>query len=422
MDAQAVTYRNAGGIKLALATTAVAMLAFRQLRVAFGSPFKPITYGGICERMQAILCAVPLLSACPRPPLDISGAVQIAIFALQMCWQELRCREQYVFDEEDVEVVLPGESSDGCHDNIVVSWLRTAKGDSDSQGGAPPELPADAPIILISPGLNCYASNLPGTSAYQGLLQRRWRVAVFQKRDGSSRRAWPPRALLSPFRPPVGPPHRDPSHPVALAQRPSAPVGFSSGNGLVGSYMALYGSETTAVRSALLLLGGENYNMAFVPPRGTLLTKLVFDWSLLSATKFRFLQRNEAVLRNHNMEAYDKALAAPTLQEFYDIAMKHFSGYKDHAEAERRINAFSTGNECMLNFQKPFLVAFTTDDPVAPGGPRESWVRVIEKCEYAALALFPSGSHLGCYDSLRLTRWVDKLMIQWLDAVTREGA
>jgi len=206
---------------------------------------------------------------------------------------------------------------------------------------------------------------------------------------------------------------------------PSAPVhlvGFSSGNGLVGSYMALYGSETTAVRSALLLLGGENYNMAFVPPRGTLLTKLVFDWSLLSATKFRFLQRNEAVLRNHNMEAYDKALAAPTLQEFYDIAMKHFSGYKDHAEAERRINAFSTGNECMLNFQKPFLVAFTTDDPVAPGGPRESWVRVIEKCEYAALALFPSGSHLGCYDSLRLTRWVDKLMIQWLDAVTREGA
>lgn len=112
------------------------------------------------------------------------------------------------------------------------------------------------------------------------------------------------------------------------------------------------------------------------------------------------------------------AMEANTMQEFYDICMQKFSGYKDRAEAERRINAFNNGNnECMLSFSVPYLVCFCEDDPVAPGGPRSSWIDLVGRCENAAVALFPTGSHLACYDTWRLSRWVDRLAVEWIEAV-----
>merc|ERR1719394_2068943 len=101
-------------------------------------------------------------------------------------------------------------------------------------------------------------------------------------------------------------------------------------------------------------------------------------------------------------------MAAKTLQEFYDRMMLHFSGYSNREEAEQRINAFSGGNECLLKMQVPFLVVFTEDDPVSPGGPKPSWVEVIRRCERAALAMYPNGSHCACYDGWRGRKWMDR--------------
>jgi len=208
---------------------------------------------------------------------------------------------------------------------------------------------------------------------------------------------------------------------VIVARWPQAPLhllGMSSGNGLASSYVALHGPEVASLRSCSCLIGGENYNCAFMPTRGNWLSRLVFDTVFLVTCKERFLRRNEEILRSNNPAAYDAGMAAKTLQELYDICMEHFSGYSDRAEGERRINPFhSDTNECMLSFCVPFLVVFTEDDPVAPGGPRSSWLDVMAKCESACVAIYPYGSHLGCYDSLRLTRWVDKLAVQWIDAV-----
>lgn len=193
---------------------------------------------------------------------------------------------------------------------------------------------------------------------------------------------------------------------------------MSSGNGLASSYVALHGPEVATLRSCLCLIGGENYNCAFAPSRGNWLSRIVFDKVFIAACKYLFLERNEVVLRPHNPVAYNAGMAATSCQELYDICMQHFSGYSDRSEAERRINPFHNDtNECLLSLCVPYLIAYTDDDPVAPGGPRDSWVDVIEKCEMACLALYPNGSHLGCYDSLRLTRWVDKLAVQWIEAV-----
>lgn len=395
-----------------VATAAVAVLVLSSLR----PPRRPRVLGGLGPRLQGILQAVPLLWECPRGPLDFSSSIQLLVFALQMCWQEYRFENDYDFHREEVPVTLPGESTSGCPGRVSIMWLRSARGQK------PRELQADAPIVLLCPGLNCYTASLPGTSFYSALLERPWRVAVFEKRGVGPRKEH--NIGSSPVFHLFGHPS-DLHEAVTRVQKkwPSAPIhiiGVSSGNGLTGSYASMYGHEVSSLRSVLLLIGGEDYNCAFVAPKANWLTKVLFDVVLLRTTKVRFLKRNEPVLRAHNAQAYEAAMRAGTLQELYDIAMRHFSGYSDPGEAERRINVFSGGCESLRDIAVPFLYVCTEDDPVAPGGPRPSWVSTIAECENAALALFPCGSHLGCYNSLRFTRWVDELLIQWVEAFERK--
>lgn len=338
----------------------------------------------------------------------------MAIFVLQIMWEEVVCSSVYSFEREDVEVLLPGNAHPGgCPDHVAVQWLIGRK-------GAPRRaLPDDAPIVLLCAGLNCYAGNLPGTSAYGALLEKPWRVGVFEKRGVQGKGST---GLKSPVFHMFG--HPSDLH-VAVkrieARWPKAPihiVGMSSGNGLAGSYAVLHGKECVNLKSTLLLIGGEDYNIAFAPPAANFFTSLFYDVVLLASSKSCFIRPSEAVLRKHNSAAVDAALAATKLQDFYHICMQHFSGYNDLAEAERRINPFNGGNECLRDVCVPFLVAFTEDDPVAPGGPRQSWLDVVKTCENAAVAIYPSGSHLACYDSWRGTRWVEQLPLQWIEAVS----
>jgi predicted alpha/beta-fold hydrolase len=383
-------------------------LILRAALMMCAPPWKPQLVGGTGAKLQSILKSVPLLWACPRGPLDFWSALHLLVFALQMTWQEMKFEEHYDFDRDELETELPGESTDGCPGRVSLLWLRSAKGHS------PSKLADDAPIVLLCPGLNCYAKALPGTSIYTALLERPWRVAVFEKRGVSDNKLQSPAFHLF-------------GHPSDLhtavqhieSTYPGAPlyiVGVSSGNGLTASYASLYGGQVKSLRSVLLLVGGEDYNCAFEAPNATWLSKLVFDGVLLATTKMRFLKRNEKLLRAKDSAAYDTAMNSKTLQSCYDICMRHFSGYSDPSEAEKRINRFSGGCECLREIPVPFLYVCTLDDPVAPGGPRPEWLKVIKECENAAVALFPCGSHLGCYDSWRFTRWLDRLVIQWVDA------
>merc|ERR1719235_298175 len=97
--------------------------------------------------------------------------------------------------------------------------------------------------------------------------------------------------------------------------------------------------------------------------------------------------------------------------------MKHFGGYASRQEAEERINGFSGNNHALLKMKKPFFVVYTNDDPVAPGGPRKEWVEVAARSENSAITIFSNGSHLACYEGWRFTRWVDRLLLEWIDAM-----
>jgi predicted alpha/beta-fold hydrolase len=344
--------------------------------------------------------------------------LQLFAFAAQMMWQELRCGSQYEFDIELFNVTLPGDSTAGFADNVRVRWVQGTKGSQRRQ------LPPHAPIVLLTPGLNCYAGNLPGTAVYTKLLEQPWRIGVYEKRGVGSADD-----KLSKLKAPVFHMFGHPSdlHSVIkqlVVRWPDAPihlVGMSSGNGLTSSYLALHGGEVPNLQSCLCLIGGEDYNTAFSPPQGNWLSRAVFDGALLAASKQRMLCRNSSILQGYSAKGYEAAMSAQTQQAFYDVCMSEFSGYSDREEAERRINPWNGGtNECMLSFRVPYLVCFCEDDPVAPGGPRKSWVDIISKCEFAALAMFQTGSHLACYDSWHLSRWVDRLTVEWIKAIHAE--
>jgi len=365
--------------------------------------------------LQTFLKRVPLLWSCPRGPLDCCSALNLLVFSIQMCWQEVWFEKHYEFERVEFDVKLPGDSTDGCPGHVAIMWINGLKGMPKRH------LPLDAPIVLLCPGLNCYSGALPGTSIYSSLLERPWRIGVFEKRGvGPAGGKSPVCKLHSPAFHIFGHPsdlHEAVQH--VEAKFPDAPMhimGVSSGNGLTGSYASMYGREVKNLRSVILLIGGEDYNCAFSPPKATWFSKIVFDKVLLASTRNRFLERNKDILCAKDPQAYKAAMSAPSLQACYDICMRHFSGYSNPDEAERRVNSFSGGCECLKKMPVPFLYVCTVDDPVAPGGPKPEWISVIKECDNSAIVLFPCGSHLACYDSWRFTRWVDKLAVQWVDA------
>mmetsp|Transcript_81087 Transcript_81087/g.232979 ORF Transcript_81087/g.232979 Transcript_81087/m.232979 type:complete len:408 (+) Transcript_81087:59-1282(+) len=372
----------------------------------------PRIHGGFGDDLRIIFGSMPGLARVPLAPLGLSGLAQLVLFAVQMILEEFWFTSAFDSTREEFAVSLPGESTTGCPDRVAVEWIKAQK------GKAAQNLPDDAPIVIILPGLNCYAANLPGTSMYKELLGKSWRVGVFEKRGVGPAGS---KGLKSPVFHLFG--HPSDLHEVVTrvcSRWPKANlhlVGLSSGNGLCGSYTTLYGGRVPALKGSLLLIGGEDYNVAFAPPKADWRTRLVFDVTLLESTKSRFLRKNEAVLRRHSEVGYAACMAAQNLQDLYDLCMTYFSGYSDRDEAERQINGFSGSNECLMKIPVPFLVVYTEDDPVAPGGPRPEWVEVMDRCEKAAIAMFPSGSHLGCYDSWGLSRWVDKLAAEWVVAV-----
>lgn len=139
-------------------------------------------------------------------------------------------------------------------------------------------------------------------------------------------------------------------------------------------------------------------------------------------TKQRLLLPNAEVLRRSNPKGFEAVVEATSMQGVYDLCMKHFSGYTGKAEAyaEACLNPFHDGPGPLRHVKVPLLWVVVEDDPVAPGGPPAEWLDTMRHMQYASMAMFRYGSHCACYDSLSLSKWVDKLLLEWLDAHTDE--
>lgn len=403
----------------------------------------PLLEGGCSSKMQALLRRVPILHRPERTPLLLLfPTLQLAIFTVQQLFQELASRSRYAWKDEAVLVEIPmpvqGDVTEaenclqdedgnkehtedikgkiegmqrvieGTRDQVVLSWLQRRE-----------ELPADAPIVLIAPGLNCNKDSLPGTSPYEALLTRRCRVAVYHKRARAG-------LLQAPVFHLFGHPSDFQTALIHVAEKwPQAAihvVAYSSGNGLVASHAARYAETMPAtVRSILLLVGGAEYNVAFNPPRSNFMSRQLMD-GLAHFTKERLLKVNAKLLKLANPEGFEAAMAATTMQGLYNTCMKHFSGYTGDAApyAEACLNPLADGVRAFHRIKVPLLWVLTEDDPVMPGGAAADWRQTVQNMPLAALATFRRGSHCACYDSYALSRWADKLMVEWLDAQDQE--
>mmetsp|Transcript_32641 Transcript_32641/g.88433 ORF Transcript_32641/g.88433 Transcript_32641/m.88433 type:complete len:444 (-) Transcript_32641:43-1374(-) len=383
----------------------------------------PRVVGGAAPALGDLIARMPILREAMTPPPFLSNPVlQLVIFTLHQLFQERAALKKFSFEDDIVEVDLPdlaaaegsrspivddfsGARSTDSRDGVVLSWLKLDK-----------ILPDDAPVVLITPGLNCNKESVPGTSCYDTLLKRPVRAVTYHKR-----------AMGPPLSAPVFHLFGHPSDFQAAVERvaqtyPQAPIhviGYSSGNGLAGSHAALYGSDPHPnLRSYLLLVGGADYNTAFAPERSNFWSNVLLDYGLLYFTKQRVLHRNRDLLSAADPAGFERAMTTKTMQGLYDLCMQHFSGFpKDHAdEAEARLNPFKGGLGVMKTLRVPLLWVLTEDDPVMPGGPPASWIETLKGLDNAALALFKHGSHCACYGSWRLDRWVDRLLLEWLDA------
>eukprot|EP00933_Yihiella_yeosuensis_P072939 TRINITY_DN81497_c0_g1_i1.p1 TRINITY_DN81497_c0_g1~~TRINITY_DN81497_c0_g1_i1.p1 ORF type:complete len:435 (-),score=81.91 TRINITY_DN81497_c0_g1_i1:199-1503(-) len=379
-----------------------------------GAP--PVLYGGRSKRLKELLSRMPSMSQPEEAPAMFGGAVmQLIVFCFHQCVQEQRVfRGRYEFEDVNFKVKVDDAELD-TEDEILVSWLKRV-GDRRLD-----ELPEDAPLVVVCPGLNCSKESIPGTSVYDTCVERGCRVLVHHKRG-------------------IGRPVKKPvihifGHPsdfqavleYAASKYPKAGIhilGYSSGNGLAGSHAALYAdSMIPQVKSYCLLVGGANYNTAFAPENSNYQTELLFDKGLILVTKDRMLRKNSEVLKKANPDAFKLATEATKMQDVYDICHRYFSGYSekqiDYAEA--KLNPLGNGLDVMQAIKVPLLWVLTEDDPVMPGGPPKSWLASLEKLDNCVLAMFRQGSHLACYRNWRLERWIDDILGEWLDAFSMDG-
>jgi predicted alpha/beta-fold hydrolase len=361
-----------------------------------GEQAPPRKIGG--KDMQHLLDAIPLLQA-PLSRLQYPALLQLVFVALT----NIVGKHKHSFEAEAVPVKLEGvQRSSG------VVWLQWLRRDS--------ELPADSPIVMLVPGLGNTKDSLPGFSIYDLLQRKPWRVVVYEKRGVGASAGKLQTPIFHIF-----------GHPSDLrtavlkirARYPRAPlhfVSYSAGNGLVGSYLREFGAELgTSARGALMLMGGEDYNKA-CKFRDSCVSDRMVEARLLHATKKYFLGRNESVLRAHNAAAFDAALAADNLHDFYLATMRGFSGFDNPAEAEERINGFRGGNAWIADYRGiPSLGVYTADDPIgwilAP-----EWIKNLQAAPKMAAAVFQHGNHCACYN-VGGGRWIDDLVIQWVTAV-----
>lgn len=363
-------------------------------------PSSPEIYGGI--QMTKILQAVPLLSK-RQSHIQLPSTMQLVLIALT----NIVGRCPHIFHREEVPVHLTGDSViENTRDSVALEWLDRT------------DLPEDAPIIVIVPGLANTKESLPGHSLYGALLERPWRVVVFEKRGVGHGKG----NLQAPVFHLFG--HPSDLHQAVLHIRKRFPkatlhfVSFSAGNGLLSSYFRIYGHHVRdQVSSAIMLMGGEDYNRA-LKIRQTQWSDVVVEERLHSFIKNYFLKSNEGILKRHNPEAYCAALDAESLHDLYLITMRCFSGYRDLAEAERCINGSwggNGGNEWFLENRIPSLGILTKDDPVG-WQLHPQWLDVVCRSPLVALAVFQYGSHCACFSGWRLARWIDELVVQWVDA------
>jgi len=298
-------------------------------------------------------------------------------------------------------------------------------------------LPLDAPAILIDGGLTCTAQDVPGSSFLRLAVTRGFRVVVLERRGHALPLTKPRWNLFGDSDDLEQMVH------VIREKLPKAPffwLGISSGSKLPIEAMGKFderrkNGDTSAPQfvATACLCPGYNLETCFMG------FGFPYKYICRSSVRSKFLQENEAVLRSHNSEAYEKAVQAPDLQSLLYHAAP-FAGYPSAKEY------FAAENPVLFAplITTPTLVINSMDDPCTvvqncygkmPGRDDGlTFVEMIERSPCGLLLITPSGSHCPFLDGtfwpfvrvpqalggLVIASWADRCILEFFEGYLGE--
>ncbi|CAG9467412.1 unnamed protein product [Pedinophyceae sp. YPF-701] len=285
-----------------------------------------------------------------------------------------------------------------------------------------PELPADAPVVVLLPGLTGGSHDTYVQHAVGRLWRAGIRSVVFNSRGTSDSPVTTPQFYSASF---TGDTREVVAH-VAAAVHPDAPLmaaGWSLGANILVRYLGEEGARTplTAAVSMCnpfdLVVADRNFNRGF---------NNIYNWNLAKALRKIF--RKHAALFTEIGGEYQEmhAASAKTIRDFDDAITRVSFGWPS-------VDAYYAGSGSHLaipDVSIPLLCIQARDDPIAPEEaiPYDA----IDRNPNCVLAVTPHGGHLGWVTTeggLTGAPWTDNAVAEYFNAVlgavpakTRGGA
>jgi len=393
--------------------------------------------------LRRVFDRMPTAQRPPRPPIWAFGAhTQFAPWIVcnllsaglaPLRYEVQRLRVSGLADKTKPEGKTNPRNVD---DVVVINYFPPTNAQKGGDSGVL-ALPIDAPTILVDPGLTCTAQDVPGSSLLRLAVSRGFRVVVVERRGHSCPLTKPRWNLFG---------DAEDTEQIVAAVRsklPGAPffwVGISSGSKLPIEAMGKFDQRrSNGDKSA-----PEFVATACVCPGYNLETCFLgfgfpYRHLCLSSVKSKFLLTNEDILREHNAEAYDRAVRAPDLQTL----LTHAAPFAGYATAQEY---FANENPVLFAplITTPTLIINSMDDPCTvaknaygkmPGRDDGlTFVDMVERSQCGLLLMTPSGSHCPFLDGalwpfLRVPRalgwltcasWADLCVLEFFEGFLAE--
>eukprot|EP00615_Pteridomonas_danica_P012783 CAMPEP_0114338818 /NCGR_PEP_ID=MMETSP0101-20121206/7295_1 /TAXON_ID=38822 ORGANISM="Pteridomonas danica, Strain PT" /NCGR_SAMPLE_ID=MMETSP0101 /ASSEMBLY_ACC=CAM_ASM_000211 /LENGTH=327 /DNA_ID=CAMNT_0001471537 /DNA_START=203 /DNA_END=1183 /DNA_ORIENTATION=- len=265
------------------------------------------------------------------------------------------------------------------------------------------QLPRDAPLILLLPGLRCHSQDLPGTTFVRRAFAYGMRCVTINRRGHT-----PGVPLKSPRWSLFGDiDDLEQSYWKLKEIFPNSPFflcGFSSGTALV-----IHGLGTWDHRLKMGIKAPSFVAAVSISPGYDITNALLrFTWPyeplLLYNCKQHFVCQNETVLRSFDSDAVDRALESQTLHGFLE-ASSPFSGYGTpenmyrHSNPVKKVHQITTPT-AVFNAKDDPCCKYTNAFDISPYKPHEgrTYSELVHDSTQGVLALTNSGSHCPFID------------------------
>lgn len=274
------------------------------------------------------------------------------------------------------------------------------------------ELPEDAPVVLVLPGLTGGSHDTYVQHMVINARKAGFRAVVFNSRGTSDAPVTSPQFYSASF---TGDTRAVVQHVAAKFPRsPLFAMGYSLGANILVRYLGEQGSDTP-IQAAVSLcnpftlpISDKNFSQGF---------NKIYDWNL--ARSLRNIYRSHMHLFEGLGGKYNLQLAgnAKTIRDFDDAITRVSFDWPS-------VDAYYEGSSSSLSIPHvkiPLLCIQAANDPIAPDAavPYDE----IQKNSNCALVVTPTGGHLGWMsgkDGAYGAPWTDDVVVEFLTAMMAE--